>query len=483
MKASVMPSTGTPTKVATPMQGQLWPKEWRVTALYVTLILLMLGARWVNWPPGVSVHEVQATLVVLVTLGAWAFGLMPEPLPTLTFFLLVILFNVASARVVLSGFTSTAWWLVFGGSVIGVAIKGSGLGTRIAATLFVCRQPSYKQYLIRVALLSVALAFLMPSTTGRIMLLTPIVVALAEELGYEAGSNGRTGLILAVAAASYMPSTAILPANLPNSVLLGAAESMYGIKLSYGSYLLLHFPVLGALKTAVVVWVIARLFPETSDCKLRSTAAMSPMSPQERLLLGILSLSVLLFATDFLHGISPAWVSLGTGLVCLWPTVGLVSIKSFTDNVHLTPLIYVAGFLGLGALVADSGMGLTLGHWLLSWAQVSPHQPWLSLGTLAAIDAGIGLLTTLPSLPAVLTPLAKDFAQASGLPLYTILMLQVPVYATVFLPYQSPPMMIAMTLGGASLRSGTKLCLVVALISIICLLPLDMLWWKVMGLL
>jgi di/tricarboxylate transporter len=103
---------------------------------------------------------------------------------------------------------------------------------------------------------------------------------------------------------------------------------------------------------------------------------------------------------------------------------------------------------------------------------------WLEL-----IGGFIGLLTTLPGLPAVLTPVAGQFAHASGLPLYTVLMLQVPVFSTVFLPYQSPPMMIAMHMGGVSLRDGTRLCVSLGAITVVALLPLDWTWWRLLGVL
>lgn len=93
----------------------------------------------------------------------------------------------------------------------------------------------------------------------------------------------------------------------------------------------------------------------------------------------------------------------------------------------------------------------------------------------------IGLLTTLPGLPAVLTPIAAQFADASGLPLYMVLMLQVPVFSTVVLPYQSPPMMIAMHMGGVSLLDGTKLCIPLAAITVVALLPLDWMWRRLLG--
>lgn len=456
-------------------------KNLLATALYLMLIGALSGAQWLTWPDGVSVRQVQAGLLVATTLGAWAFGLMEEPLPTLSLFLLLILFQIAPPSVVFSGFSSTAWWLVLGGSVTGLAVKTTGLGQRIAAVVFASKQPSYQQYLVRVAVVSVGLAFVMPSTTGRIMLLTPLVMALAESLGYERGSNGYTGLVLTVAACSFMPPSSILPANLTNTVLLGATESLYGIKLSYGPYLLLHFPVLGLIKTGVIVWVVGRLFPEERACQPLLPAKQSTMSSQQRRLTWVLGASVLMFATDSVHGISPAWIALAAAIVCLWPGMQLVSTKSFTNNVHLTHLIYVAGFLCLGELVADSGIGLALGQHLLQWVPLASDTPVANLAMLGAIQAGIGFLTTLTSLPAVMTPLASDFSSASGLPLYTVLMLQVPVFSTVVLPYQCPPIMIAMGMGGVSIKNGSKLCLAVSAVTLVFLLPLDLVWWRLLG--
>src|SRR5262249_25684828 len=164
---------------------------------------------------------------------------------------------------------------------------------------------SYPRAVAIVALASVGLAFLMPATSGRILLLMPIVLAFAERLGLARGRSGYVGLVLTVATASYMPPTTILPANVPNSILLGAAESLYGIKLAYGPYLLLHFPILGALKTVVLIWLVCRLFPEPEPLRRAPPEELGPMSPQERRLAWLLAVSLLLFATDFIHGISP----------------------------------------------------------------------------------------------------------------------------------------------------------------------------------
>ncbi|VDZ81707.1 integral membrane protein [Salmonella bongori] len=60
-------------------------------------------------------------------------------------------------------------------------------------------------------------------------------------------------------------SATILPANVPNLVMSGAAEGSYGIHLNYVPYLLLHTPVLGWLKGIVLIapdlLVISRCAP------------------------------------------------------------------------------------------------------------------------------------------------------------------------------------------------------------------------------
>jgi hypothetical protein len=42
-------------------------------------------------------------------------------------------------------------------------------------------------------------------------------------------------------------------------------------------------------------------------------------------------------------------------------------------------------------------------------------------------------------------------------------------------------MMIGMQLGGASLRDGARLCLPLAAATVLILLPLDYLWWWLLG--
>lgn len=465
-----------PTPIAAATRGRFGLAEAAPLAVLAATILALF---LLPHDPG---HRIAAAAVLVgFAILSWAFGLFAEPVTTLVFLLLGVLFAVAKPAVIFSGFASEAWWLVFGGAITAVAVEATGLGRRLAGLLFGRVGSAYWRCVAAVALTAVGLAFLMPSTNGRVLLLIPIVLAYAERLGLEPGRPGHSGLVITLAAASYMPSTAVLPANVPNSILLGAAQSLYGIKLSYGPYLLLHFPILGVLKLVLLVWLICRLFPEHRPLVLAQEAAPPPVSAAERRLAVLLGGALVLYITDFIHGISPAWISLGTGILCLMPPFGVISPKTFSARVNVVTLIYIAGILGLGAIVADSGLGAAAAAHFLAATPVAPGRTIADLGILTAIGSALALLTTVTGVPAVLTPLAREFSAASGLPLLSVLMLQVVVFSTVLLPFSSPPMMIALQLGGVGIKPATKLTLGLALLTALLLWPLDYFWWRLLG--
>ena len=103
-----------------------------------------------------------------------------------------------------------------------------------------------------------------------------------------------------------------------------------------------------------------------------------------------------------------------------------------------------------------------------------------NFASLTVISLLTGLVTTLPGVPAVLTPLAGKLAAASGLPLKTGLMTQVLGFSTTIFPYESAPL-VAMQLAGESLLPAMRLALALALVTVVLLFPLDFLWWRFLG--
>jgi len=77
--------------------------------------------------------------------------------------------------------------------------------------------------------------------------------------------------------------------------------------------------------------------------------------------------------------------------------------------------------------------------------------------------------------------MAADFSQVTGFSLPAVLMTQVIGFSTVIFPYQVAPLVLAMQLSRESLANLLKITLPLALLTIVVLMPLDYLWWSVLG--
>lgn len=111
-------------------------------------------------------------------------------------------------------------------------------------------------------------------------MLVPIVIAMADRYGFTAACPGRSGMILVATVVGFVPSGAIMTALVPNLVMIGAAQNLYDVEFTYTSYLVAHFPEMGALRTTTIVLLTRLLFQNVPE-PTTDTTAVKPMSFQE----------------------------------------------------------------------------------------------------------------------------------------------------------------------------------------------------------
>lgn len=480
-------------------------RSWQIVGVLVVTVFIGLLAG--SFLPS---HMAVVAALTVFCIGFWATAVVPEYWPAFAFFLLAVVFEVAPSQTVFSGFHSSTFWLLFSGLILGASIRYTGLGRRAAVVLSSMLGASYFSVIVGVVTFSLVLAFILPSAMGRIVLLVPIVIALAEHMDYRTDSNGRTGMLMGAAFGTCLPAFAILPANAPNMILAGMTETLYGEQLAYWDYLLLHFPILGILKAVFLIGLILWMFPDhapktnTSNNRSSEGDAVSHqegissqenlpeqnaksvkntdgMSQQEWHLTLLIGLCLVLWFTDGFHHISPGWIGLAAALYCLWPGSKLTSKHCLNEDIKYAPLFFVAGIMGLGAVISTSGLGEIVVQSLSELAGFSTDQPFWNITALTIISTLVAMVTNLPSVPAVMTPIAENLSEITGLPLVTVLMTQVLAFSNVFLPYQAPPLITAMQVGQLSARSVTRLCLALFACSVLILTPLDLLWWSFLG--
>ncbi|MCG3266632.1 SLC13 family permease [Yoonia sp. I 8.24] len=449
------------------------------TVFAVALVLAVWAS--IMHPAGMTTDQGMTFGIVLITLALWGTGLVPGYVASTFLFVALILTGLFAPQDVFSSFASTAIWLVVAGFVIGAAITHSGLGARLGALARPHLSKSYAALIGGLMILGMGLGFVMPSSLGRAAVLVPVGMALADALGLEKGSLGRTGVAVIIAVGTNMPSFAILPSNIPNIILSGVAEQSLGAHFSYADYLLLHYPILGIVKSAAIVGLVLYFFPASVAVIAEAPAPVTGSSRRQWVLLAILMVTLGFWSTDQLHGINAAWIGLATALVLMVPQLGFVPPPVFKNAVDFSMILFVAGALTLGTVVNASGLGDIIAHAVLQVLPFQQGSDFLNFISLSLLGMVTSLFTTAPGAPAVLTPLAPELAQTTGFTINTVLMTQVIGFSTVLFPYQIGPLIVAMGLAGENTRHLLKITLSLFVVTILVLLPLDYLWWMLLG--
>ena len=426
----------------------------------------------------------QAAVLSAAIVTLWATGALPEDQTALVFFVSSSVMGLAGPDVIFSGFATAALWLVFGGLVIGAAVRKTGMDRLIAAPIILLAGASYWRAVCTVIGISLVLSFTVPSSMTRVMLVVPIILAFIERLGLD--ERGRNGLIILTVLSSYYLGSGILTANVPNMALTGSVERNLHIHLHFAEYLLTYFPVLGLLKTAILGILISVVFsdqirktPERSS----TSAGQSALPPsKDRWVVGIvLGVSLLLWITDVWHGISPAWVALAAAIIFMFPGVDIVPLHQFGQLVNLRPLLYVGGILGFGAFIAATGLGTGIAHYFILLAGLTGLGEIRDMVSLSLLSGFVGLMATHGGMAALMPSLARDLGAASGLGVDTIVGSIVLGYSILLLPYQVPPTVVGYHMAAVPHRIATWSTFWIGAVTALVSIPCQLLWQYFIG--
>jgi len=421
---------------------------------------------------------VSIAILAVMTAFLWATLAIPAELTALVFFTALLLTGLAPDHVALAGFESKAVWLVFAGLVLSEVIGRHDMGHALFDRLL-GRLRSYPALIWLVAATGLMMSFLIPSAMGRVLLLAPLVLALADRLGFAEDDPRRHGLFIATVLGAVVPAFTIITSNVPNLVLMGAAEAIYDRTLTYGEYLALNFPILGLGAFLLIPSLVLHLFPGERRIALPESRP-APWTRDQVKIGFLLAVTLAFWTTDKLHGISSAWIGLTAAVFCLMPGVGLIPPQSI-GKLNFGPWFFAAGSIGLGGVVAHSGLGALL------WGEVAAVVPFAALpepakyAIVQATAMVMACVTTLPAIPAVFTPLAGSIADSLGWPLDAALMVQVPAFVIFAFPFQAPPVLVGFAFLGVPLKAAMRVMARYCLIAAVLLSPLHWLWGRLLG--
>lgn len=457
----------------------------RFKTLFGFLLSIALAITlWIAPLPGLSPQGQKTLAVTLFTVVWWVFNLVPPAYATLLMLVGYILLGLATPAQVFQIWTLPLMWLIISSFLIAAAVTKSGLAERVA-TFFILRfARSYRSLIVLTYVLGFVLSFLIPHPFPRALLLMSLMRVIIQKSGMNAADAASVGLSVFVATTAT--STILLTGD---STLNLATVGFSGLALGWLDWPK-YMAIPGILASLLMIILHLALFRQTGPVHIDRSALeleqqkRGAMTRLETVTLLWVGLALLLWATDSLHGIDPAWVALLVVVGLSLPKVGdVLDAKDLSTGINWPILFFVAGALAIGTVGKQTG----LSDWLA--ASLLPATPPQNPYAFAALVGGATMLihmllgSALACMSIVAPPMVHYAVSAGWSPLFPALL----VYTAVAIHYVFPFHQVNILLGqgetgGYSTRHVVKYGLPLTLVALIVLIPIEVTWWMILGL-
>ncbi|MEI7850155.1 MAG: SLC13 family permease, partial [Chloroflexota bacterium] len=324
----------------------------------VILSLLLAATLWVVPLPGdISLAARKTLIVTLFTVVWWAFNVVPPAYSTLLMLLSYLLLGLAGPEVVFRIWTLPLMWLIISAFLIATAVTKSGLAERVAYFFMIRYATSYLSLVVLTYVLGFVLSFLIPHPFPRALLMMSLVRAIIEKAGMNKADAASLGLSVFVAITAT--STILLTGD---STLNIATVGFSGLTLSWLDWAK-YMAVPGVFASLLMMSLHLLVFKQTGPVKIDRAALLQeqqklgPMRRDEIVTLIWVLVALLLWTTDFIHHIDPAWVALAVVVGLSLPKLGdILDAKDISTGINWPIVFFVMGALAIGSVGKVTGM-------------------------------------------------------------------------------------------------------------------------------
>lgn len=323
-------------------------------------------------PKTLFAYEARAAIGTLCWMGCW-WVMMPIPVGVTGFIPIIVnaLFHLMNMDTLLGKYATDTIFLLIGADLLTISWKVTGLDKRIALRFLYLSGPSLTSQVLMWFLIATAFAMVLPNLVVCSML-TPIAFSMLRYVGEDDLKNGVIAPIIlcAVAWGSGLGGMATPFSGAMNLVAIGYIEELIGREFMYTAWSVRMIPVL-IVVTAACVLCILIIKPKNADLNgsreyyKKLYSELPVMSRDEIVALCLFVFTVIMtFARNayasVLPALKPAYLFLTMGvLTFIIPKTsdGLPfnDWKTASANIGWGLLIYVAGGIGLGAMLIQTG--------------------------------------------------------------------------------------------------------------------------------
>ncbi|MBC3066789.1 SLC13 family permease [Staphylococcus hominis] len=392
-----------------------------------------------------------------------------------------------------SGFSTSAVALVTAALFLAVAMQETNLHKRLALYVLSIVGNKTKNIVIGAILVSIVLAFFVPSATARAGAVVPILLGMIAAFKVSKDSKLASLLIITSVQAVSIWNIGIKTAAAQNIVAINFINQNLGYNVSWGEWFLYAAPW-SILMSIALYFIMMKVMPPERDAIeggkeliKHDLNELGPMSAREWRLIVISILLLIFWSTEkVLHPIDSASVTLIALGMMLMPKIGVITWKGVEKKIPWGTIIVFGVGISLGNVLLKTGAA----QWLsdktfgLMGLKGLPIIATIALITLFNILIHLGFASA-TSLSSALIPVFISLTSTLGLGDHSIGFVLIQQFVISFgflLPVSAPQNMLAYGTDTFTVKDFLKSGIPLTIIGYILVILFSLTYWKWLGL-
>jgi len=202
-------------------------------------------------PLGIEPRMQGALAITSFMILSWMTNLMEYAIAGFIGCLLYWALGVAPPATAFGGFANSTTWFIFAALLLGAISFKSGLPQRIGNFIVTRVGFSYSRILLGLILTDFLLTFIVPTGTGRVVIMATIAIGLIKLFGVSSGSNVARGIFLIVTYTATIFDKMII-AGAAAITARGIIIEVGGVEVTWTGWFFAFLP--SAIATIVFAW-------------------------------------------------------------------------------------------------------------------------------------------------------------------------------------------------------------------------------------
>lgn len=326
-----------------------------ISGIALALIVLLIPIQ------GLSFAARAALAILCMAIVWWVLKVLPDFVTAMIMAALFVYVCGVPTEKVFYAFSGSTWWLLMTAFALSLGVSKCGLLKRISLGMLKLFPKSFSGQVFGLTAVGLVSAPFIPSMSAKSAIMAPISLGINDAMGYERKSKQAAGLFSAM----------LMGLRSPGPLLISASPLGYAFRAYYSDEINSIFTMSGwfiaalpwfIITTLLSVLMLLLLFRPKNEGKVQSEIhadTLPPMGRKEKTMAAIISVTLILWVTEELHGCPPHIVA--AAAVCIMLATNVLNVQEFRAEMNWDSVIFIGLALGIAQVFAH----VSINDWIM----------------------------------------------------------------------------------------------------------------------